>query len=110
MANISKPVGNNEQYAYNSFNDDHEEKVKAIMRADGRLKLRGMLFEPGSKEPLFRDSVESFDDPRNSTVMRARLIVNRWFSDQLKHGRVLSETRAECYKDALVMKQSLLTK
>ena len=74
MANISKPVGNNEQYAYNSFNDDHEEKVKAII---GELMKAGSSCAVCSssqdlRNHYLREIVSNlFDDPRNSTVMRA---------------------------------------
>lgn len=74
MANISKPVGNKEQYAYNSFNDDHEEKVKAII---GELMKAGSSCAVCSssqdlRNHYLREIVSNlFDDPRNSTVMRA---------------------------------------
>ncbi len=74
MANISKSVGKSENFAYNSFNNEHERKVETII---GELKEAGsscVVCSPnqGLRNHYLREIVSNlFDDHRNSTVMRA---------------------------------------
>ena len=74
MANISKPVGKSENFAYNSFNNEHEKRVETIIDELKKAGSSCVVCSPNQdlRNHYLREIVSNlFDDPRNSTVMRA---------------------------------------
>jgi len=74
MANISKPVGKSENFAYNSFNNEHEKRVETIIDELKKAGSSCVVCSPNQdlRNHYLREIVSNlFDDPRSSTVMRA---------------------------------------
>ena len=74
MANISKSVGKSENFAYNSFNNEHDKRVETIIDELKKAGSSCVVCSPNQdlRNHYLREIVSNlFDDPRSSTVMRA---------------------------------------